>query len=347
MRPAIGGIDAMTDMLLALAMTPEQRRLIAGLKAAALHLRSLSSHIIEGGDDLEALYDIHPIRLALDIFLDPLLASANARASAKRVRFALECDVAEATEIEIDPSRTRQMLENLIDNAFKVVDTGEVILRISSQHDALRFAVLDTGPGFKPSEIDRLFERRMQTSRGPKGAGIGLSLVKRYAEAAGGACGAHNRALGGAEIWFSLPQNMLSESAQPQRRQALVVEDSYAGRLLMRTMLEHFGFSVTLAPGGAGALEAIARQHFDLITIDKMLGDADGAELTRRLRDRLDKESATRIIAVTGRTDDTDRAHFSLAGAEAFLPKPLSPRAMAEVLTRLGFALGGSSTKAA
>ncbi len=347
LRTPLGGIEAMTELLAAFATTREQKRLIAGLKAASAHLRAVAANVIDGDGQLGALYALNPVRFGIGALLDPIVAAANARAQIKGIRFTLDCALTPEAIVEIDPARTRQMIENLIDNAFKVTGHGEVTLRVVSESARLVFSILDNGPGFSAADLEYLFERRMQVAGGPRGSGIGLALVKKYAHAAGGDCGGLNRQGGGAEVWFALPQAEPIEDTPRPRRHALVIEDSYAGRLLMRTMLEHFGFSVDLAVGAAGALEAIAMQDYDLITVDKMLGDSDGIEVTRLLRDRLGKSKKAHIVAVTGRVDDADRAGFALAGADAFLPKPLSPRAMAEVLNRLGLGLRPDTGRAA
>jgi two-component system, sensor histidine kinase len=334
LRTPLGGIEAMADLLSA-ASPGEQKRLIAGLKAAAAHLRALASHIIDGQGAPDAIYQTEPAPVNLAAFLEPIAASATARSGQLGGRFILDCVIPRPVSAVIDALRVRQMIENLLDNAFKVGGKDEVRLKVSLENGALTFCVLDRGKGFSPADIEKLFSRGTQIEGGPAGSGIGLSLIKRYAEACGGSCGAAARRDRGAEVWFTLP-DVVGEPVEPEpRRHALVIEDSYAGRLLMRTMLEHFGFSVDLAVGASSALEAIARQGYDLITVDKMLGDCDGIDVTRMIRDRIGKGSATKIVAVTGRVDEADRLGFVQAGADAFLPKPLSPRAMAEVLRRL------------
>jgi two-component system, sensor histidine kinase len=337
LRTPLGGIDSMTDLLAMTAATPEQVRLIAGLKAASAHLRRIASLVIDGQDDLSALHQLNPLPVLLSAFLEPLLEAAAARAAVKGLSFQFVSTLPDGIVAEIDSVRTRQMIENLLDNAVKV-SSGAVRLAIDGADGLLTFRVQDSGPGFEQQDLKRLFQRRMQVAAGPRGSGIGLSLVKRYAEEAGGQCGALNLREGGAEIWFSLPA--LCSGAHPGlgAKRALVVEDSYAGRLLMRTMLEHFGFSVELATGGSQAAAAIARGSFDLITVDKILGDSDGITVARDIRRALGRQNpAARIIAVTGRVDEADKAEFAAAGADAFLPKPLSPRALADVLAQLGF----------
>jgi two-component system, sensor histidine kinase len=346
LRTPLGGIDAIADLLLIGATSLEQRKLIHALKAASDHLRAVASHVIDGEDKIDGLMDIHTVELTFGAFLDMIGPAFAARADARNTHFAIETALGRSTLIDIDPVRIRQMLENLIDNAFKVNPEGAVVLVIDAIATDLVFHVRDEGPGFSKKDLERLFERRMQTEEGPSGAGIGLSLVKRYVEQLHGTCGGLNLKTRGADIWFRLPNVVRLAEDDDRGPRALVIEDSYAGRLLMRTMLEHFGFQVELAIGATSAVEAIEKGAFDLITVDKMLGDSDGIAVTRILRDRLGKEQKAKIVAVTGRVDDQDRAEFMLAGADAFLPKPLSPRAMADVLSRLGFKLGDSARAA-
>ncbi len=336
LRTPLGGIDSIADLLGLTVSSPEQRRLIAGLKAASAHLRAVASHVIDGDGDLASFHRLLPMPISMSAFLEPIAVAAAARAEVRGGAFHVDCRLPRATMLEIDPVRTRQMIENLIDNAGKIAPDGEITLVLERQVNELVIRVLDRGPGFTKADLEQLFQRRMQVDGGPRGSGIGLSLVRRYAQEAGGSCGAANREGGGAEIWFSLPGAFAQPDAGRAIHRALVIEDSYAGRLLLRTMLEHFGFSVELAASASAAFDAVSRESFDLITVDKILGEADGIEVTRLLRQKLSHDPALRIIAVTGRVDDADRTAFSQAGASAFLPKPVSPRSLAEALSRLG-----------
>ena len=338
LRTPLGGIDAMAELLQGLATTVEQTKLIEGLLAASRHLRAIAGHLIDGDAAAVSTHTLNPEPIAIDTLLDGVVISARARARSKKLNFEVLIDPSMPGRVMLDPRRTRQMLENLIDNAIKVMTRGTVKLLVDMKNQQVRFAVRDEGPGFKPGDFDRLFQRRMQVDTGPKGTGIGLSLVKRYADAAGGECGALNLPESGAEIWFSLPLSTQAETrVSGGAGRALVVEDSFAGSLLMRTMLEHFGFSVVIASGGTKAIEAARQEKFDLITVDRTLGDSDGVDVVRQIRDWLGRDSQTRIIAVTGRVDEKDRIAFSMAGVDGFLPKPLSPRALSDILTRLKF----------
>jgi two-component system, sensor histidine kinase and response regulator len=119
---------------------------------------------------------------------------------------------------------------------------------------------------------------------------------------------------------------------------ALVIEDSLAGRLLIRTILEHFGFGVDFAIDAASACRRVAATAYSIITVDRMLGQDDGVVLTRELKRILGAQRPTRIIAVTGRVEDGDREAFLAAGSDGFLPKPVSARALGELLNRFNLA---------
>jgi two-component system, sensor histidine kinase len=336
LRTPLGGILAIADLLAQRLSGEPERQWIEAMRASVTHLRQLSSAVIDGVgvDDHAGIHHYQPQPVDRDALIGPLAASFVARAETRGLRFSMAIDRDVPSVLNVDPVRLRQMLENLVDNAMKVIQRGSVTLTIATTPEGrVRFCVTDQGPGFLNGELARLFERRMQTAAGPKGSGIGLSLVRRYAESAGGRAGATNNPAGGADVWFEIPcwpGNQIKD-----RPRALVIEDSHAGRLLMRTMLEHLGFHVETAVGGSAALDCLRGGPFALMTVDRMLGDTDGVDLVTRLRSWLGPDSATRIIAVTGRIDEADRAAFAMAGADGFLPKPFSPRALADVINRL------------
>jgi CheY-like chemotaxis protein len=337
LRTPLGGIDAVAELLGETGLSTEQLRLVDALKAAAFHLRALAGSVLDA-----AAHQPEPwlgAEATLVEALAPFVALSEARARRQGLAFDSTIEPVPLTSLPLPTLRLRQMIENLVDNAVKVTPQGSVALSIEVDGPMLHVRVCDSGPGFRPGDLDRLFTRRMQVAEGPKGTGIGLSLIKRFATEAGGAVVARNLPVGGAEVGFSMPlRGAPAETALAPVARVLVVEDSVAGRMLMRAMLESFGFGVDVAVGGGSAIDLIARTGYDLITVDRTLGDIDGVELTRVLTDRLGAARRTRIVAVTGRIDEADRVAFMMAGADAFLPKPISPRMLAEMLARLGLA---------
>jgi CheY-like chemotaxis protein len=279
--------------------------------------------------------------------LAPVLAAARARAEMAGLAFSVSVgESLPATLGGIDATRLRQMLDNLLDNAFKLTRSGEIGLavdRIERRGDIhlLRFAVRDSGPGFPRGQAEQLFERFHRLDETLPGTGIGLSLVRRYARAFGGDAQAEALPAGGAVVWFSVavqdgaPARGDADPAVSGRPTILVVDDDPAGRLVMTAMLRQFGCEVIAADSAPEALDVLRRHRVDAVTMDMTMRGMNGGEATRVIRDRWPGR-ALPVIAVTGRVSESDRRLFRQAGADGFVAKPVSPRAVLAALRQAG-----------
>jgi CheY-like chemotaxis protein len=257
--------------------------------------------------------------------------------------------------------RLRAALENLIDNAVKFTDQGGVALeavpiRGVKGKAGVAFSVSDSGIGITLNEIKRLFRPFSQanvsiTSRFG-GAGLGLSSVKQIARAMGGDIIVAPRRGGGTTftLTVSLTRAKASKAAgagsnavvpapPAQALRILGVEDNPFGRVVLNTILTELGHSAEFIGRGEAATERIAQGDFDAVLMDMVLPGIDGIETIRRIRNLGPPSGRIAIVGVSGRGDDEAAARE--AGADAFLVKPVSPRALATALleaTRRGAA---------
>ncbi len=251
-----------------------------------------------------------------------------------------------------DAVRLRAALENLIDNAVKFTEQGGVALAVkpirrTDGKVGVGFAVSDSGIGLKLSEIKRLFRPFSQANIGIAsrfgGTGLGLSSVKQLARAMGGDVVVASRPGGGTtfRLIVSLARAKPSTSfptgtdpdlsSYPFRTlRVLSVEDNPFGRVVLNTILTELGHQTEFVGRGEAAAERIAEGGFDAVLMDMVLPGINGIETIRRIRSLGPPAGRIAIICVSGRGEDEPASRA--AGADAFLVKPVSPRALATAL---------------
>jgi CheY-like chemotaxis protein len=334
LRSPLGGVEAMARLLSETTLTDEQRRLVDALCAASAHLRAIANDVLDGGGEVKApSIEEHPVDLPA--FLTMFATAAEARARAKGLSFSVRIDDVIAPVILADGRRLRQMLENLIDNAMKVTEAGRVELAIErldrrGGFEAIRFAVTDTGPGLTAEEAGQLFRAYNRLANSVAGTGLGLSMVRRLARAMGGEAGCDSEPGRGATFWFTLRLKQAAATRGPGR--ILVVDDNHANRLIMGAVLEHFGHAMVEAASAEEALELLPSGAFAAVLLDHTLPGLSGLEALKLIRTMPDPLGSLPVIPVTGRVSGADREAFAAAGANGFVEKPVTARALKEAL---------------
>jgi CheY-like chemotaxis protein len=258
-----------------------------------------------------------------------------------------------------DPVRLRAALENLIDNAVKFTDAGGVALQAqpaklgkgngkgnAKGKVGVAFAVSDSGIGLTLQEIKRLFRPFSQANVSIAsrfgGAGLGLSSVKQLARSMGGDIAVAPRRGGGTTFTLTVSLTAARSSKPASSRdggraagtsgalRVLSVEDNPFGRVVLNTILNELGHQAEFTGRGEVAVERIEQGAFDAVLMDMVLPGIDGIEAIKRIRDLKPPYGHIAIIGVSGRGDD--EAASRAAGADAFLLKPVSPRALATAL---------------
>lgn len=338
LRSPLGGVESMARLLAETPLSDEQRRLVDGLCAAAAHLRAVADDILDEAVGQPGRVAVVETPLAVGAFLEPLATSASARARAKGLGFAMRVDD-RLSPLLADGRRIRQMLENLVDNAVKVTEAGRIALDVElidrrGGFDGLRFAVSDTGPGLAPEQIGRLFRSYGKLDDGAAGTGLGLALVRRLARAMGGEAGCDSAIGKGATFWFTLRlrQAAPADPATAVAGRILVVDDNHANRLIMGAVLEHFGYAMAEAASAEQALAMVPEGGFAAVMLDHTLPGISGLEALKRIRAMPKPLGALPVIPVTGRVSGADRDAFAAAGADGFVEKPLTAKAVREAL---------------
>ncbi|MGE5756289.1 MAG: ATP-binding protein [Planctomycetaceae bacterium] len=266
----------------------------------------------------------------------------------------------EAIPLEADPTRLKQILDNLLTNAAKYTDPGgRIELAVDREGGEVVIRVRDTGIGIAPEKLPRIFdlfvqaERRLDRALG--GLGIGLSLVRSLVELHGWSITAHSDGPGrGSEFAVRLPAPPPPEGASDRgdsgverrairplpRRRILVVDDNLDSARTMALMLRRsWGQEVEVAHDGAAAVEAAGTFGPEVILLDIGLPGMSGYDVARRLRER-PEFAATVIVAMTGWGQDEDRRRSREAGIDHHLVKPVDPDSLQRLLSEIGTSRG-------
>ena len=351
-RTPLTGILAVSDLLATSDLSERERRWVDTIKAGAEHLASLATLFVD------AARSRHSAPGGRQDFFDLRVLARNAgdslagRATAKGLRSAVEISDKLPVFVTGDPVRLRAALENLIDNAVKFTEQGNVVLKATASRRpkgkiAVTFAVSDSGIGLSLAEIRRLFrpfsQANVSIAQRFGGAGLGLSSVKQLARAMGGDVTVTQRRGGGTTFTFTVllapakgPVTIMSSDGPDTSSdcsdglRVLSVEDNPFGRVVLNAILTELGHQAEFVGRGEDAAQRIAQGGFDAVLMDMVLPGISGIEAIRRIRVLDAPVGQVAIIGVSGRSDD--EAASRAAGADAFLVKPVSPRALATAL---------------
>jgi signal transduction histidine kinase/DNA-binding response OmpR family regulator len=267
------------------------------------------------------------------------------RAESKGIALSLELDQGVPRYVRGDEGKLRQVLMNLLGNAVKFTQQGDVLLRVRAapapdgQGARVRFAVRDTGPGVPPEEIERLFMPFVQTSSGQlsqEGTGLGLAISRQFVRLMGGEIRVSSEAGKGSTFEFELPVETAGiadlEAPPLSRRVAglapgqpgyrmLVVDDQEVNRRLLCKLLEPVGFAVRQAANGREAVDIWQAWEPHLIWMDMRMPVMDGYEATRQIK-ATTRGMATIIIALTASALEEDRAVILSEGCDDYIRKP-------------------------
>jgi len=283
-------------------------------------------------------FEIRPRPCDVGAICEETVTIYTAQAAAKGLRLGLEAADDLPGRVMIDGDRLRQMLINLVGNAIKFTEAGDVTLRAAPgvATDMLRFEVVDSGPGLDEDAQALLFQRFTQidgsTTRRHGGTGLGLAICRGLAEAMGGSIGVTSKPGEGATFHLDLPAAKVDlpdegEAAAPiasiEGARVCLVDDNPANRELGRRILEVAGAEVIEAGDGLEALELLALQPVDVVLMDLRMPGLDGRGALARLRETAGPNQHTPVLAFTA---DADLAGAGdLAGFDGLVRKPIQP----------------------
>jgi signal transduction histidine kinase/BarA-like signal transduction histidine kinase len=256
-----------------------------------------------------------------------------------------------------DQKRLKQVITNLLSNAFKFTDQGVVELRalLVERTDGqthpphgqaqLRIEIIDTGIGIPEDKQTQLFEAFEQvdvsSTRSYGGTGLGLAIVRGLVEIMQGRLGVHSRPGEGSTFWFEVTLPLAAEAGREEERpfdesriqgvNILLVEDNMVSRRIVQRMLQKVGCKVTVAGDGEEALKRAAETTFDIILMDCQMPVMDGITATKELRKR---KHRTPVIALTADAQEDSRIRCMEAGMNDYLPKPVGKESLCRVIDK-------------
>lgn len=351
-RTPLTGILAISNLLATSELDERERRWVDTIKAGAEHLASLATLFVDaarsGGPGLKVRQDFFDLRTLARNAGDSL----TGRAMAKGLQSSVVISEGLPGFAIGDPVRLRAAVENLIDNAVKFTEQGSVALRVTAARApkgriAVDFVVSDSGIGLTLSEVKRLFRPFSQANVSIAsrfgGAGLGLSSVKQLARAMGGDVTVAQRRGGGTSFTLKVVLSPATDAVTADSGTAglvsisslrplrlLSVEDNPFGRVVLNAILTELGHQAEFIGQGEAAPERIAQGAFDAVLMDMVLPGIDGIEAIVRIRALQPPLAGIPIIGISGRSEDEAAARA--AGADTFLVKPVSPRALATAL---------------
>ena len=301
---------------------------------------------------------ISTVDLDLVDIIDEAIGVLRPQADAKALL--LRCELAPGLprHVQGDPQRLRQILLNLLGNAIKFTERGEVRLRASGEITdgvaLIAFSISDTGPGIPLEMLPRLFRKfepaDLSSTRRADGAGLGLAICKELVDLMGGQIEADTRLGRGTTIRFTLPLALGGPSVadtpplpghlrHTHRLRVLCAEDVRTNQIIITTLLESMGHEVLVAENGLQALQMLAEHDVDLVLMDGRMPHMDGEQAARLIRrggrpDCPVRDPLVPILALTANASEHDRARYLAVGMDGLLSKPVDERLLFDQLQK-------------
>ncbi|HHD7554715.1 TPA: aerobic respiration two-component sensor histidine kinase ArcB [Escherichia coli] len=348
LRTPLNGIVGLSRILLDTELTAEQEKYLKAIHVSAVTLGNIFNDIIDM-DKMErrkVQLDNQPVDFTS--FLADLENLSALQAQQKGLRFNLEPTLPLPHQVITDGTRLRQILWNLISNAVKFTQQGQVTVRVRyDEGDMLHFEVEDSGIGIPQDELDKIFAMYYQVkdSHGGKpatGTGIGLAVSRRLAKNMGGDITVTSEQGKGSTFTLTIHAPSVAEEVDDAFDEddmplpalnVLLVEDIELNVIVARSVLEKLGNSVDVAMTGKAALEMFKPGEYDLVLLDIQLPDMTGLDISRELTKRYPREDLPPLVALTANVLK-DKQEYLNAGMDDVLSKPLSVPALTAMIKK-------------
>lgn len=354
-RTPLNGIVCMIDMTLLTALSQEQRENLMTAKTCANSLLTVINDILDFSKMEAGKLVIENINFDVKEIIEEIIKVHSPRAVDK----GLELNYAFSSTIPQylvgDPSRLKQVLHNLVSNALKFTEKGEVWVRVKKVEASdgcikLKFSVSDTGIGISMENMDKLFRSFSQVdssfTRKFGGAGLGLAISKQLTEMMGGDLWAESTEKVGSEFNFILSFKIGDEikekhiqvpkiCKQAKSLKILLAEDDKLNQMVTVRILKERGYNVDIANDGREAVAMYKKGKYDIVLMDIQMPDMDGIEATRRIRELEGSNRRIPIVALTAYALLGDRERFIEKGMDDYVAKPIKIDKLFHVIERV------------
>jgi signal transduction histidine kinase/HPt (histidine-containing phosphotransfer) domain-containing protein len=340
-RTPMNAILGMAELLARTTLTDQQRNHVDIFRREGRRLLDLINDILDLAKIEAGRYVVERTSFSLHRMIEEIASLTRIQADARGLRFDVEIDPGFPETIESDPILFRRIILNLVNNAVKFTEQGGIKVGVHLEENRhLRIIVEDTGIGIAPEVVATLFSPFRQAdasiTRRFGGTGLGLSLVRDFAELLGGNVRVESEVGRGSRFVCEIPFAP-SDAAPPVAETAteipiddrplriLLVEDYDVNRQIVRAFLSERPYRVVEAVNGREGLEKFQAGAFDLVLMDVQMPEMDGHEATRAIREweRATGRPATPIVALTAHAYEEDRRRSEEAGCNAHLVKPI------------------------
>ena len=362
-RTPLNGVIGLSDLLEQTSLNKEQSEMMETIQSSAHTLLYLVNDILDFSKIEAGEFESHVKEFDLHGIVNATVRMLRPQAEAKGVLIKADIDSRIPDYVVGDDQHIRQVLINLVGNAVKFTDEGEIDVRVTlgSEHQRelpIRFEIIDTGVGIPFEDQDRVFEsfQQVENSIAPRrtGTGLGVTISRELVRIMGGELKLQSSPEQGSRFWFSLTLNLCEEEeAQPIEKapdlfkntiipfarpvatatakntnlEILVAEDNVVNRKVITMILENAGFQVDMVNDGAQALDALEDHHYDLVIVDMQMPVMGGIEAMKmyRMANHHISEKIPFLVLTANATTEA-RKLCKEAGADAFLTKPVDSR---------------------
>ena len=353
-RTPMNGVIGMTDLMLDGSLNDQQRDYAETVRHSAKALLTVLNDILDFSKIEAGKLEFDVTRVDLRDLIEDVVRLIGIQAHLKNVEVTADIDAGVPDFIQVDAGRLRQVLLNLLGNAVKFTEAGEIALSArptasDAESTTLRFDVRDTGIGIPETRLHSLFQPFSQVdnsaSRRFGGTGLGLSIVKRLAEMMGGDVGVESREGLGSTFWFTGRFGVsaiepvapgLPSSVAKRGQRVLVVDDNHTNCKVLAGQLRRLGMECVCVNSAWDALTVMSAdletKSFDVALLDHQMPGCDGAELGRRINAADSPLKSTRLILLTSSGQQSDVIRFEELGFAGFLLKPVGLRELAACL---------------
>jgi signal transduction histidine kinase/CheY-like chemotaxis protein len=354
-RTPMTGVVGFANLLAGTPLTPEQREYVDGIRGSGEALLTLINDILDFSKIEAGRLELESRPFELRPAVEMAVALFTARVKEKDLRLTVTIDSRVPVAIAGDAGRLRQILVNLLGNAVKFTDRGEVALTVTAGDAAgkwrrISFTVRDTGPGIAPEHQQHIFDSFSQVdasiSRKYGGTGLGLAISRSLAEQMGGNLRVESQVGKGASFSFHILAEM-AEPPQPVKAppvrtppaslpalKVVVADDNPVNRKVAVSLLKRLGYQADSASSAQDLLGLMQHGVYDVVFMDVHMPEMDGLEATRRIREDFPAARQPRVVAMTAAAFPEDRARCLDAGMDDYVAKPVGMDDLAAVLGR-------------